>query len=56
MKNSLKNILQTAGQIYADYLITNLKSCKNLDLYEYLMYQAVLLDFCFDEYLNIQLN
>ena len=56
MKERLKSIVRYLGQAYADFLISQLESCKSLDFYEYLMYQAVLLDYCMIEYLDIYLD
>ncbi len=56
MKNKLKQIAQYFGQIYANFIIDRLSKCTNLDEYEQLMQQGVLLDYCFTEYLDIYLD
>ena len=56
MKNKLKQIAQYFGQIYANFIIDRLSKSTNLDEYEMLMYQGVLLDYCFTEYLDIYLD
>ena len=56
MKTKLKQIAQYFGQIYADFIIHRLSKCTNLDEYEQLVYQGVLLDYCFVEYLDIYLD
>jgi len=56
IKSKIKSAIAYAGQAYANFLIDQLSSCKSLDLYEYLMYQAVLLDYCMTEYLDIYLD
>jgi len=56
MKTKLKSIAKYFGQIYANFIVERLSTCKNLDEYEQLMYQAVLLDYCFTEELDIYLD
>lgn len=56
IKEKIKSAIAFAGQAYANFLIDQLAVCKNLDLYEYLMYQAVLLDYCMTEYHDIYLD
>jgi hypothetical protein len=56
IKNKIKSAIAYAGQAYANFLIDQLSGCKNLDMYEYLMYQAVLLDYCMIEYFDIYLD
>lgn len=56
LKNAFKSFAGKIGQAYADFLIDQLSKCTNLDLYEYLMYQAVMLDYCMIEYLDIYLD
>ena len=56
MKTKLKSIAQYFGQIYANFIIDRLSKCDNLFEYEHLMYQGVLLDYCFVEYLDIYLD
>ena len=52
----IDRLIKRAAQAYADFLIDQLSSCKSLDYYEYLMHQAVLLDFCLEEYRGISLD
>lgn len=56
MKTKLKSIVKYFGQAYANFIIERLSNCQNLDEYEQLMRQGVLLDFCLTEYLNIYLD
>lgn len=56
MKAKLKSIAKYFGQIYANFIIDRLSKCTNLFEYEQLMYQGVLLDYCFIEYLDIYLD
>lgn len=56
MKTKLKSITKYFGQVYANFIIERLSKCKNMDEYEQLMYQGVLLDYCFIEYLDIYLD
>jgi hypothetical protein len=56
IKNKIKSAIAYAAQAYANFLIDQLSGCKNLDMYEYLMYQAVLLDYCMIEYFDIYLD
>lgn len=56
MKTKLKSIVKYFGQVYANFIIERLSNCKNLSEYEQLMYQAVLLDYCFTEELDIYLD
>jgi hypothetical protein len=56
MKTKLKQIAKFIGQIYANFIINKLSNCTNLFEYEQLMQQAVLLDYCFTEYLDIYLD
>lgn len=56
MKTKLKSIAQYFGQIYANFIIDRLSKCQNMDEYEQLMYQGVLLDYYFTEKLDIYLD
>jgi hypothetical protein len=52
----MKNIIKYFGQIYANFIIDRLSTCRNLDEYEQLMHQGVLLDYYFSEHLDIYLD
>jgi len=52
----IDKLIKRVAQVYADFLIDQLSDCKSLDYYEYLMHQAVLLDFCLTEYRGIILD
>lgn len=56
MKTKIKSIAQYFGQIYANFIIDRLSNCRNLDEYEQLMHQGVLLDYYFKENLDIYLD
>lgn len=56
MKTKLKSIAKYFGQIYANFIIERLSNCQNLDEYEQLMHQGVLLDYYFTEELDIYLD
>jgi proteasome assembly chaperone (PAC2) family protein len=56
IKSKITSAIAYVGQAYANFLIDQLSRCKNLDMYEYLMYQAVLLDYCMIEYFDIYLD
>ena len=56
IKSKIKSAIAYVGQAYANFLIGQLDGCNNLDMYEYLMYQAVLLDYCMIEYFDIYLD
>jgi hypothetical protein len=56
MKTKIKSIAQYFGQIYANFIIDRLSNCKNLDEYEQLMRQGILLDYYFKENLDIYLD
>ena len=56
MKTKLKSIAKYFGQIYANFIIERLSNCQNLDEYEQLMHQGVLLDYYFTEELEIYLD
>lgn len=55
MKSLVAKALRPILQIYANFLVSQLET-DNLDLYEHYMSQAVLLDFCAVEYLDIYLD
>ena len=56
MKTKLKSIAKYFGQIYANFIIDRLSKCQNMNEYEQLMYQGVLLDYYFTEKLDINLD
>lgn len=56
MKNKIKSIARYFGQIYANFIIDRLSKCENLEEYEQLIRQGVLLDYFFTEELGIYLD
>ena len=56
MKAKLITLITPIIQLYADFLISQLEKCDNLDLYEYYISQGVLIDFCATEYYDIYLD
>jgi hypothetical protein len=56
IKEKIRSAIANIGQVYANFIIDQLSACKSLDLYEYFMYQGVLLDFCMTEYYDIYLD
>lgn len=56
IKEKIKSAIASIGQAYANFLVDQLSKCPSLDAYEYLMGQAVLLDYCMTEYLDIYLD
>ena len=56
MKTKIKSIAKYLGQIYANFIIDRLSNCTNLNEYEQLIRQGVLLDYYFTENLDIYLD
>ena len=56
MKTKLKSIAQYFGQVYANYIIDRLSKCQNMDEYEQLIRQGLVLDYYFTENLDIYLD
>jgi hypothetical protein len=50
MKTILIKIATPIMQLYANFIISQLEDCDNLDLYEYYISQGVLIDYCATEH------